>query len=97
MHIKTFATVSSLLVIALASSEGQNTLYSDFAGISNTQYRSFSPSDNANITEQRKARTLSHIVGVWQKPSSPILFGPDIGAATTPPDTVRISPYSPYS
>jgi hypothetical protein len=89
MKLQAFLVVGSLFAIAIAFSEEHITPYLNFANISTINGGLFPPMGGGNSTEQRETRPLSHIVGVWQKPSSPLLFGPDFGAATSPPNTVR--------
>jgi hypothetical protein len=90
MKLQAFLVVSSVLAVALAFSGEHITPYSNFDNILTKNGRLFPQVNDGNTTEQRETRPLSDIVGVWQKPSSPLLFGPDFGAATSPPNTVRI-------
>lgn len=89
--MKLFALVSSLLAIAGASSKCQNAPYSSIESPPLLEQRGLSPDKNNNNTRPENNRVLSHVVGVQVKPQNPLLFGPDLGAAQSPPNTVRVS------
>src|SRR2546423_9386598 len=78
MKIKAFLVVSSLVAVTLAFSEWQPIPYSNVLT---------ADSLSCSLGNWTTSRNLSHVVGVWMKPSSPFAIGPDTGSAPTSPNT----------